>query len=433
MLFHISDGYFGESLRSLSKILKISDEFSAVTLLSFANGAPDLFTALAAPEASDATVSLNALFLLCIVLGTALLLPEPVKRASDKKLFEIRPFLRSCAVGFLGLATLCVLPWFSAGKKLAVPLVMIAVFGCYIFWIAVFNSKQQRAQPQSPIVVTAGDNAFSASRALDQISLLTKEYFKADLYLPFRLFMLPAKIAAAFTVLPGRYSLNGKYGLLQRSVSQLAAFIGVHCFFRFIGIDKRYSNFVRFLSWFLGLVFSWFISLTMNNVGPGGKPRFFIVHSLWTFIMSILWMYKCSDWLLGVLRGISAISSLKMVPFLLAAVNGMGDLATNASLVRQGKFSIVGTSIFSSVIQNILLVLPICMIMIGQREGSKAQKMESEPFISFCALAVLLIVFLVVFPLGKGKVSRLFGGVLIGIWGLSVGGNQLFHWWKSRA
>jgi Ca2+/Na+ antiporter len=230
MLFHISDGYFGESLRSLSKLLRISDELSAVTLLSVANGAPDLFTALSSPEVSEATGSLNALFLLCIVLGTALLLPEPVKRVSDKKLFETGPFLRSCAVGFLGLAILCALPWFSVGKKLIVPLVMIVVFACYICWIAVFNSKQQRAQPQSPNVVTAGDSAFTASKALDQMSLLAKGYFKADLNLPFRLLMLPAKLVAAFSVLPGRYSLNGKYGMLQRSVSSLAASIGVALF-----------------------------------------------------------------------------------------------------------------------------------------------------------------------------------------------------------
>lgn len=260
-----------------------------------------------------------------------------------------------------------------------------------------------------------------------------KGYFKADLNLPFRLLMLPAKLVAAFSVLPGRYSLNGKYGMLQRSVSSLAASIGVALFFEFLGFKDGNNDFVRYSSYFIGLAFSWFVSVTMNRVESGRKPGFFFIHSTWTFIMSILWMFKCSQWLMKALERTSTVSSIKMVPFLLAAVNGIGDLATNASLVKQGKFSIVGTSIFSSVIMNSLLVLPICMISIGLSEDSKTLKMQAEPFISICALAVLLVVFLVVLPLGKGRVSRLFGAVLIGIWIVSVGCNQMYQWMKSQS
>ncbi|KAK9717188.1 Mitochondrial sodium/calcium exchanger protein [Basidiobolus ranarum] len=77
-LFRVSDVHLTTALQSISDHLRLSSEVAGLTLLSFGNGAPDLFTAFAGVSSGDfdlifgATVG-SGMFILNVVLGSIII------------------------------------------------------------------------------------------------------------------------------------------------------------------------------------------------------------------------------------------------------------------------------------------------------------------------------------------------------------------------
>ncbi|ORY07204.1 hypothetical protein K493DRAFT_811 [Basidiobolus meristosporus CBS 931.73] len=77
-LFRVSDVHLTTALQSISDYLGLSSEIAGLTLLSFGNGAPDLFTAFAGVSSGDyelifgSTIG-SAMFVLNVVLGSIII------------------------------------------------------------------------------------------------------------------------------------------------------------------------------------------------------------------------------------------------------------------------------------------------------------------------------------------------------------------------
>ena len=75
LLSNISDKYLSPSLSMLARKLKISEALAGVTLLAFANGAPDIIAAFAAggDENGGVFISVGSLFGGCLFASTFIL------------------------------------------------------------------------------------------------------------------------------------------------------------------------------------------------------------------------------------------------------------------------------------------------------------------------------------------------------------------------
>jgi len=77
LLASTADEFFIPSLQYLSKALRLTPAVAGITLLAIGNGAPDVFTAMAATSSGDFTLTLAALLgasicISCFVLGAVL-------------------------------------------------------------------------------------------------------------------------------------------------------------------------------------------------------------------------------------------------------------------------------------------------------------------------------------------------------------------------
>ncbi|KAI9140644.1 hypothetical protein BKA69DRAFT_1079024, partial [Paraphysoderma sedebokerense] len=81
LLYRVSDFFLSHALQQLALYMNLSDEIAGLTLLSFANGAPDFFTALAAANADGFGLIIGSALgsgtfaftciLGCVILGSA--------------------------------------------------------------------------------------------------------------------------------------------------------------------------------------------------------------------------------------------------------------------------------------------------------------------------------------------------------------------------
>ncbi|XP_077995463.1 mitochondrial sodium/calcium exchanger protein-like [Glandiceps talaboti] len=149
-----AEDYFCPALTVISHTLKLSQNIAGVTFLAFGNGAPDIFSAIAAitgAKNGDAGLAIGALFgagifVTTVVVG-AIALAKPFKAAE-------RPFLRDC-IFYLGAAywTFVILRHgeISTGEA-------IGFIGLYVFYVIVvlvgrkiyqYQKKKQKEAEES--------------------------------------------------------------------------------------------------------------------------------------------------------------------------------------------------------------------------------------------------------------------------------------------
>eukprot|EP00753_Platysulcus_tardus_P015739 PLAT526.1.p1 GENE.PLAT526.1~~PLAT526.1.p1 ORF type:complete len:586 (+),score=215.16 PLAT526.1:27-1760(+) len=155
LLGHTADQYFAPTLSTLADRLRVPDNVAGVTLLAFANGAPDVFASIAAfTDASAGQVGVSALlgagvFVTTFVVGVVVLAAE------------VRVFPRAFVRDILFYATaLVLLVIFSVrgSVTLGISIAFVAVYVGYVAFVVVVEimwSRRQHVADSSSGVVSA--------------------------------------------------------------------------------------------------------------------------------------------------------------------------------------------------------------------------------------------------------------------------------------
>lgn len=173
-----------------------------------------------------------------------------------------------------------------------------------------------------------------------------------------------------------------------------------------------------------GAFLSILIFATTSTIGP---PRFFPLHVLIAFAYSILWIYAVSSQLVASLSlagGVAGISTTIIGILVLAWGNSFGDLVADVALARNGAAETAIAAVFGGPIQNVLLTIGMSFCLAAWRSGDgnrilRFSELKPDIFIAVGTLfLVLLICFVAIVPIGRFRVPKFLGYLLLGIYAI---------------
>lgn len=173
----------------------------------------------------------------------------------------------------------------------------------------------------------------------------------------------------------------------------------------------------------VGAFLSILIFATTSTIGP---PRFFPLHVLIAFAYSILWIYAVSSQLVASLSlagGVAGISTTIIGILVLAWGNSFGDLVADVALARNGAAETAIAAVFGGPIQNVLLTIGMSFCLAAWRSGDgrilQFSELKPDIFIAIGTLfLVLLICFVAIVPIGRFRVPKFLGYLLLLIYAI---------------
>ncbi|XP_068678580.1 mitochondrial sodium/calcium exchanger protein-like isoform X2 [Montipora foliosa] len=440
-----ADDYFCPSLTVISKTLRLSDNVAGVTFLALGNGAPDIFSALAALTQSTGNntngiqLGIQALFgagmfVTTVVVGVISFV-STVTVAS-------RPFIRD-VLFYLGAVSWVFLTLYKENINVGEAIGFIAFYVAYILVVIVGHLIYQRWKRRLAVMgkllesrrierrminSTKGSESIPLLISQNEVSGWRKflqalkpidreEWYRSTL--PWKCFLI-VKIPALFflnlTIPVVDYDKENHNWNKWLTVVQCFT-MPVFCVFA-----TKVSNVLiggQFPVWALalcaGLIFALIVAMgTRSDIRPKGH---FLLAYL-AFVVSVIWIYTTANEIVNLLQMFGIVFGLSNAILgltLLAWGNSIGDLVSNSAMARQGFSPMAVSACFGGPMLNMLLGIGIsCTIQTisGGSPLSLHQKYHQYQ-ISAGFLAASLCSSAIIIPVIGFKVPRIYGVYLI--------------------
>ena len=438
-----ADDYFCPSLTVISKTLRLSDNIAGVTFLAFGNGAPDIFSAIAAignAKNGDAGLAFGALlgagiFVTTVVAGTiAIICPFNSTE---------RPFLRDVIFNIAAtFMTFTVLWNKEIGKVEAIGYILMYLFYVLVVVVGRYcHQKNKKVKVLAELTVALedqekdeDDNSGEISTDTGRTPLLKtpktplKEFLSAinpidtDGWLDMRwyarcyeIFKSPLIFALTITIPVVEYDEDKNNW--NRYLNSLQIFLGITfaTFATKVGFDKISSSFdVWILLMIIGAVLSLVMFFTSKNEV---QPVYHEALSYLGFIVAVVWIYAIANEIVNILQTFGIVFNISNAILgltLLAWGNSIGDLIANIVMARKG-FPRMGISAcFGESLFNLLLGVGIPFTIGTIKNGGPLKiKITIEEVILASFLLLSLVTSLVVVPLSKFRMSKPYGVLLM--------------------
>ncbi|KAI6174585.1 putative sodium/calcium exchanger 6 (Na(+)/Ca(2+)-exchange protein 6) [Aphelenchoides bicaudatus] len=407
-----ADGFLAQNITTITHRLKLSESLAGVTLVAFGNGAPDIFSAIAAaasddnPNAGLAFGQLlgGAMFITCLVVPTVIFL-KPIKVEATKTLQILGFYL-------IALVWLSLTLFVSNPMKIWQPLGFLFIYLLYALTI-VSNEMAVRLQKwreskrvifvkpaktgtsiltnlerNNSIQPSSNANDVQTRRILENelpcqntsflailldfkrhVVPITFEEFKLlNVYSKvFQVLKFPCEVILRLTIPLGGASWCKLLSLLHITTAPIALIFAF-----------RLQNLMPFPDgpeiWTFSLVISIFIVVCVAAVTSFTKePKYYRVScfskitlrapsglffQLDGFILSIGWVYAVCAEVVDVVQMLGVISHLSpeiLGVTLLGWANSIGDLVADISLSRQGYSQMAFSAGFGGPLFNLLM------------------------------------------------------------------------------
>lgn len=458
-----ADDYFCPALTVISKTLHLSHNIAGVTFLAFGNGAPDIFSAIAAignAKNGEAGLAFGALFgagvfVTAVVAGTIAII-HPFNAMQ-------RPFLRDIVFYLAAVFWTFTVMWDKKITKieaigfilLYIVYVLVVVLGRYIYQrfkspdvigeITVKNEDKDETASDVEETENRGSESKpllsslrSETRGNVNISTESMESSPEDPS-PFQQFLyainpidtenwaemnLIKKIYEVFKC-PMVFLLvittpvvdydeelhkwNRYLNSLQLTTGLLFASLATK-----VGLNTIGGSFpVWALVLIIGVALSLLVFFTSKN---DQQPKYHPLFAYVGFVVAVVWIYSVANEVVNILQTFGVVFSISNAVLgltLLAWGNSIGDLIADTVMARQGYPRIGISACFGGPLFNLLLGIGIPFTIATIKKGDYELSITLEEYVLAGFLALSLLTSLIVVPLSKFRMSRPYGIGLI--------------------
>ncbi|XP_030074231.1 mitochondrial sodium/calcium exchanger protein [Microcaecilia unicolor] len=443
-----AEKFFCPNLSAISTILKLAHNVAGVTFLAFGNGAPDVFSAVAAfSDPRTAGLAIGALFgagvFVTTVVAGGICLVKPFTIPS-------RPFLRD--VVFYMVAIFLTFYFLYVGRiRLGEALGYLGIYLFYVFVVVLSTWIYRRGRNESLTNSVLGESDLlteseDAMPAMSHSTDYGEEYQPLIAYQEttvqilvhslnpvdyrkwrqktwywklFKVLKIPIEFMLLLTVPvvdPDREDQNWKRPLncLHLITSPLVCILTLNS-----GAYGLYRIQDLFPVWALvaliGTSLAFLLFFTTRNEEP---PKYFCVFSFIGFVVSAMWINAAATEVVNLLRTFGIIFELSNTVLgltLLAWGNSIGDFISDITLARQGYPRMAISACFGGIIFNVLVGVGLgCLLQISRQKSELM--LESDGLLVWIlagALGLSLVMSFVSVPLQCFHLTRVYGICLI--------------------
>ncbi|XP_029427707.1 mitochondrial sodium/calcium exchanger protein [Rhinatrema bivittatum] len=439
-----AEKFFCPNLSAISTSLKLAHNVAGVTFLAFGNGAPDVFSAMAAfSDPRTAGLAIGALFgagvFVTTVVAGGVCLVKPFTIAS-------RPFLRD--IIFYMVSIFLTFYFLYIGRiRLGEAL---GYLGIYVFYVLVvvlstwiYRRRRNRAVASSDLGESESEEVMPAmvhSTDYDEEYLPLISYEKTTIQIlvqslnpvdyrkwrrkPWywrliKVLKIPIEVVLRLTVPvvdPDREDQNWKRPLncLHLITSPLVCILTLKS-----GEYGLYKIDALFPVWAVVVLTGTFLAVvvffTTKNEEP---PKYFCVFSFLGFIVSAMWINAAATEVVNLLRTFGIIFRLSNTVLgltLLAWGNSIGDFFSDITLARQGYPRMAISACFGGIIFNVLVGVGLgCLLQISRQQA--ALMLETDNLLVWIlagALGLSLVISFIFVPVQCFHLTRVYGICLI--------------------
>ncbi|XP_046351644.2 mitochondrial sodium/calcium exchanger protein-like isoform X9 [Haliotis rufescens] len=451
-----ADDFFCPSLTVISKTLRLSHNVAGVTFLAFGNGAPDIFSAIAAigsAKNGDAGMAVGALFGAGVFVTTVVAGVIAVVCPFDAMQ---RPFLRD-VIFYLAAAFWT---FYILWKKTITKFEALGFIGLYVFYVLVvvigryiYQRERQRPEEQTIIVApptsalerspllehaqvenytlpkkssSEGEDNSTFMEFLEAVNPIDIENWPDKRFYSkgYEIFKCPILLLLKLTIPVVDYDCGDDNHNWNRHLNSLHCLTGP-----VFGVLATKVGFMKlggvFPMWGLVMVVGAVLSLTVFCVtGNDNKPRFHAVFAYLGFVVAVVWIYSVANEIVNILQTFGIVFNISNAILgltFLAWGNSVGDLIADFAMARQGYPRMGISACFGGPLFNMLLGIGI-PFTIGtfKRGGNYELRLTLVELILAGFLCLSLVSSLIIVPLSKFRMSRPYGIFLFILYGVFI-------------
>ncbi|MCO5559425.1 hypothetical protein L7F22_013025 [Adiantum nelumboides] len=472
LLGSTASDYFSCTLEKLSDTLRLSPAVAGVTLLAVGNGAPDVFSSVAAFMSSDKSGSIGlscvlggALFITTIVSGAVALVTDRESHKACLPKINLVCFVRD-ALFLLGSAAVLAFILLDGKVYLWEAVMFLSIYGIYAIFVWAAEVLEKRAKVMSPVEVEDP----LLSKVMVESSLPQSLHMQQHLYhlhsqelvAELESFEQGKKVRPVFARIEQSLFLIYKHGIERplafprqltipvieeerwsrffavASCTLAPLFVGGVWIFQ-SDASTMLVYIVLGVSTCLGIVLG---TLAFLNTEDAKPPSQFLW--LWLgggFFMSIVWFYIVADQVVASLETLGVIFSINPAILgltVLAWGNCIGDLVADLALACGGRdgVQIAVSGCYAGPLFNMVVGLGLSLMLACWRSVPHPLAITDEDGTLFFIIGFFvagLLWALVVLPLNNMRLSKGFGaGLLLLYGGFLVTGMCYAMGWISR-
>lgn len=451
-----AEKFFCPNLSAIARTLRLSHNVAGVTFLAFGNGAPDVFSAVAAfSDSRTAGLAIGALFgagvFVTTVVAGGIALVKPFTAAS-------RPFLRDI-VFYMAAIFLTFYVLYRGYVTLPDVLVYLLLYLAYVLVVVLSTWIYQRMrhrllsvpsldepelltdteentiptphgseygdeyQPLLPLQHTTWQIMWDGINPVDSRKWRQKRWHWKIL----KVFKIPVEVLLLLTVPvvdPDKEDRNWQRPLncLHVITSPILCLFclhsGTYATYVIQGVFPMWAPFLLF-----GIPLSLIIFFTTKNEEP---PKYHCIFSFMGFITSALWISATATEVVNLLRTFGVIFRLSNTVLgltLLAWGNSIGDFVSDLTLARQGYPRMAFSACFGGIIFNVLIGVGLgCLLQMGP--SNTELQLEAQGLLVWIlagGLGLSLVFSLIAVPLQCFHLKRGYGIALLFLYVLFLG------------
>ncbi|XP_075686354.1 mitochondrial sodium/calcium exchanger protein isoform X1 [Rhinoderma darwinii] len=443
-----AEKFFCPNLSAISRTLRLSHNVAGVTFLAFGNGAPDVFSAVAAfSDSRTAGLAIGALFgagvFVTTVVAGGIALVKPFTAAS-------RPFLRDI-VFYISAVFLTFFVLYRGYVSFPEVFVYLLLYLAYVLVVVLSTCIYQRMRRQlllapsldepelltdteeNSIPTPHGSEYGDEYRPLLPLQHTTWQIFWEGInpvdsrkwrqkrwhWKIVKVFKIPIEVLLLLCVPivdPDKEDCNWQRPLncVHVITSPVLCLFCLHS-----GTYARYVIQGVLPVWALVLLIGIPLSLILLFTTKNGEPpKYHCIFSFVGFITSALWISAVATEIVNLLRTFGVIFRLSNTVLgltLLAWGNSIGDFVSNLTLARQGYPRMAFSACFGGIIFNVLIGVGLgCLLQMGPSKPElQLEAQDLLVWILAGGLGISLIFSLIAVPIQCFHLRRGYGIALL--------------------
>ncbi|MFT7804980.1 sodium/potassium/calcium exchanger 6, mitochondrial isoform X1 [Arapaima gigas] len=418
---------FCPNLSAISATLQLTHNVAGVTFLALGNGAPDVFSAVAAfSHPHTAGLAIGALFgagiFVTTVVAGSVALVKPFTVASRPFLRDVIFYMAAVFWTFVILFKRQITLGESLGKTLfmspvgeVAPLRLSKVTTGLLISVCVCVFTESEYQPLLPYTESTAQIFFRSLNPVD----IRKWRRKSWLWRTFKVIKIPVEVLLLLTVPvvdPDKEDRNWKRPLncLQLLTGPLVCVLTFNS-----GKYGLYYIQDEFPVWALTLIVGFFLGLIVFCSSTDDQPpRYHFLFALLGFLVSAMWINTAASEVVSLLRTLGVVSRLSNTVLgltLLAWGNSIGDCFSDITIARQGYPRMAISACFGGIIFNMVFGVGLgCLLQMFSHNN--VVKLEPEGLLEWVlagALGCSLVLSFVLVPLQRFHLGRAYGVFLL--------------------